>query len=181
MRIARLIAFAMAAGLAIPAAQAQVYRCKGKAGETVYSQDPCDAASQPMLVRGTKAATITDAEAQTRAAVFKSTDMSDAAIAERNCLASADGGINAPSNSRVAGYQRQIASLNTQLAAANNNLAGATYASGIHTQIAGLHQSIATERASAGAQMSAARQQCAEARRLRQDSIERKYAPAEGG
>ena len=172
------IAIAIAASLLFAqGAHARVYKCKGKSGETVYSQDPCDSSAKPMQVRGTKAATITEAEMQTRAAVFKSTDLSDSAIAERNCLAGAGASINRPSNERVANYQRQIAGLNRQLATAKNNLAGATFASGLHTQIAGLNQSIATERSAAAAQMTTARQQCAEERRQRQQRIEDQYAP----
>ena len=162
--------------LAFPAL-GQVYKCKGKSGETVYQQDPCNDAAKPMVVRGTKAATQTSAEAQTRSQVFRSTDLTDAAIAERQWINSSHQAIYGPSNQRVAAYRDQVAALNRQLAATNNNLAGATLASGLHSQLAGLQNAIATEQASASQQASSATQRCADARRTAEQAIEKRYAP----
>ncbi|MGH8038927.1 MAG: DUF4124 domain-containing protein [Pseudomonas sp.] len=156
-------------------AAAQVYKCKGASGEAVYSQRPCGAQAEEMKVRSSKAASSTAGEAATRAAVYRSTDLSDAAIAERNCLASSSSSIYQPVNSRIAGYQRQIGELNAAAARAKNNLAGATYEAGIRTQLAGLQQTIATERQAADASMNLARQRCANDRRERQSAIEKKY------
>src|SRR5690606_33297720 len=45
-----ILAFAML--MLLPGlAAAQVYKCKGKSGETVYSEFPCDASAQPMKLR----------------------------------------------------------------------------------------------------------------------------------
>ena len=160
--------------VALPAG-AQVYKCKGPGGVTVYSQNACGSDSKELNVRGTRAATTTAAEEANRQTVYKSTDLSEAGIKERNCLAAADDRIYAPMRSRVSGYERQIGALNQELATANNNLAGATYATGIRGQIASLNQSIATERSNADTQMSNSRQQCAEARRREEEAIQRKY------
>ena len=80
--------FAIAAMMLLPCAvaTAQVYKCKGSNGETVYAQNPCAKDSKPHDVRSGKAATLTPGEAANRQTVFKSTDISDAGIAERNCL-----------------------------------------------------------------------------------------------
>jgi len=72
--------------LLAPVASAQVYKCKGASGETVYSQDPCGAGSEPMKLRSNRAASESAGEASNRAAVYRTTGMSDAGIAERNCL-----------------------------------------------------------------------------------------------
>lgn len=163
-----------------PCAMSQVYKCKGSNGETLYSQNPCTRDSKPHEIRGTKAATLTEAELINRQSVFKSTDLTDAGIAERNCIGSARSRIYGASDSRVAGYERQIQALNLQASRARNNLAGATYDAGIRNQIGSLQQSISTERSSADAQMSSATQRCTDARVRQDEAIERKYAPPKG-
>lgn len=172
--------FAIAAMLLLPcaAATAQVYKCKGTNGETVYSQNPCAKDSKPHEVRTGRAATPTSGEAANKQAVFKSTDISDAGIAERNCLTSARSRIYSPSDQRIAGYERQVQALNRDAALARNNLAGATYDAGIRNQIAGLQQSITAERVSADSQMASATQQCAETKRKQVEAIEARYTPA---
>ncbi|WP_353085458.1 DUF4124 domain-containing protein [Stenotrophomonas sp.] len=170
---------AIAAMLLLPcAATAQVYKCKGSSGETVYSQNPCARDSKPHDVRAGRAATATPAEAANRQSVFKSTDISDAGIAERNCLVSARKRIYGPSDQRIAGYERQVQNLNREASLARNNLAGATYDAGIRNQLSGLQQSITAERVSADSQMSTATQQCAETKRKQVEAIEARYTPA---
>lgn len=172
--------FAIAAMMLLPcaAATAQVYKCKGSNGETVYAQNPCANDSKPHDVRSGKAATVTPGEAANRQTVFKSTDISDAGIAERNCLNAARSRIYGPSEQRIAGYERQMQALNREAALARNNLAGATYQAGIRSQVAGLQQSATSERVSADSQMTSASQQCAETKRRQVDAIEARYAPA---
>lgn len=160
---------------AIPHAGAQVYKCKGPAGETVYTETPCTPSAEPMRLRSTRASTITEGESANREAVFRSTETNDARIAETQCNAAAAESIQRPSDQRIAGYERQIRLLNAQAAQANNNLAGATYHAGLQTQISGLQQSIATERSSANSQMTAARTRCASARTAREEAIKQKY------
>jgi hypothetical protein len=155
----------------------QVYKCKGKSGETVYQQDPCNPSSQPINVRGTKPATPSRAEDQTRATVFRSTDLSDAAIAERQCVASSHDAIYRPSNERVAAYRNQIAALNKEIGNLSNNLAGATAATGLRSQISGLQDSIASEETNAAQLADSATQRCAAARQRTEQAIEKRYAP----
>ncbi len=178
LRIAMQLGLALA-GLALSqAVVAQVYKCKGPGGETVYSQQPCSPQAEAVNVRTNKAASTTAGEAENRKAVFRSTDLSDAAIAERNCLASARSSIYPQLDSRLSEYQRQMARLNADAALARNNLAGATYQAGIRSQYAGLQQTIVSERQAADASMSRERQRCADERRERQAAIEKKYQSA---
>lgn len=51
--IAAFIALMLLPGMAF----AQVYKCKGKSGESVYSEHPCDASAQPMKLREERPAT----------------------------------------------------------------------------------------------------------------------------
>jgi hypothetical protein len=174
----RTVIWGLVALLFAGPAMGQVYKCKGKSGETVYQQDPCSPSSQPLNMRGTKPATRTQAEDQTRTTVFRSTDLSDAAIAERQCVGSATNAIYGPSNDRVAGYRNQIAGLNREIANLNNNLAGATAATGLRGQINGLQDSIATEQSTAAQLADSATQRCADARRASERAIHERYAPA---
>ena len=174
----RFILLGIMALACAPNALGQVYKCKGKSGEPVYQQQPCSPDSKPIPVRGTKAATRTQGEDQTRTQVFRATDLSDAAIAERSCMNGAQQSIYGPSDARISGYRDQIAKLNGELSLVRNNLAGATLASGLHTQISGLQNAIATEQAAAAQQMTVATQRCADARRAREKAIEERYAPS---
>lgn len=158
-----------------PLAAGQVYKCKGAAGETVYTSTPCTPSAEPMRVRNTRAATQTAGEAANREAVFRSTDLSDARLAEQQCIAAANESIQRPADQRIAATERQIRQLNAQAAQARNNLAGATLYSGIQTQISGLQNTIASERSSAASQMTAARTRCAETRRAREEAIKQQY------
>lgn len=159
----------------VDSAAAQVFKCKGPSGEVVYSQNACGAGAEEVRVRASRPATRSAGETANRDAVFRSTDISDASIAERNCVNSARSGIVGPVDARIANYQRQIAQLNRQVAQASNNLAGATYESGLRGQISSLQQSITTERMAAESNMSAARQRCGDERRSREAAIEKKY------
>lgn len=171
-----LTCIALATMAAIGVTHAQVYKCAGPGGSTVYSQAPCGANAQEVQVRNSAPPT-NDGSDRNRAAVAQSVALSSAGIAERNCIQRAESDILGPSNRRIGDYQRQISSLNSQMARANNNLAGATWQTGLRNQIASLQQSIATERASADAQLLTARQNCGAIRRAREEEIRR---PAEG-
>lgn len=77
---------------------AQVYKCKGKSGETVYSQDPCSSGAQPHVMRDGQLA-------------------GSSRRLDRQCLAEASARIYAGANDRTASLQQQI----TQLAAEGNH------------------------------------------------------------
>ncbi|WP_141057019.1 DUF4124 domain-containing protein [Stenotrophomonas rhizophila] len=163
---------------AAPSAQAQVYKCTGAKGETVYAQQPCGAGAKEVTVRASRAATRTPGEAATQSAVFRSTDLSDASIAERNCMNAARSNIQGPIDRRIETYQRQVAALNQQLGRTDEDaLAAATRDAGVRAQIASLEQSISAERRSADSTLTSAQQRCAQQRRDREASIERTYAP----
>ncbi len=83
-----------------PWASAEVFKCKGRSGETVYSQAPCSADAAPMKLRSNRAATESSGEAANRAAVYQTTELADAGIAERNCLSSEQSRIYGPVNAR---------------------------------------------------------------------------------
>ncbi|WP_165424327.1 DUF4124 domain-containing protein [Pseudoxanthomonas winnipegensis] len=175
-----LAALALFAALAAGSAHAQaIYKCKAKDGGNAYQAAPCGPDAKPIKVQGTRAASMTDGELANRAAVFKSTDLSSAGIAEQNCLNAANSRIYGSSNQRVADYQAQISRITAQAARANNNLAGATYDSGLRTQIASLQQSIAQERSVADTTMNSERQRCADRRAEAERAIEKRYAPRE--
>lgn len=80
-------------------ASAQVYKCKGKSGETVYSQDPCDARAQPHVLRDGQAPGASNLRL------------------DRQCMSQASARIYAGSNDRIASLQHQI----EQLAAEGNH------------------------------------------------------------
>ena len=163
----RAAAGALAIALLWPAAAtAQVYRCKGASGETVFSQAPCGGDAQEVKVRASRAATAVDGEAPRAVA---GPDLSDGPIAERVCLQNREAPIIRSSNQRLADYQRQISGLNSRIAQANNNLAGATWEAGLRSEIAGLQQAAASERASQATQLAGVRTQCAEERRRVED------------
>lgn len=177
------LGMALALLMVAPLASAQVYKCTGASGETTYSRDPCGAGAQPMKLRSNRAAAETEGEAANRTAVYRTAELSDAGIAERNCLQGEQSRIYTPLEARSQAVGRQVADLNRQLAATNSNLAGATTESGIRAQISSLQQSLSSERVAADSQMSSARDRCAAARRERESSVHEKYsnAPAAAG
>lgn len=143
----RLIHAAILLALLPGAAAAEVYKCKGRNGESVYSQHPCDESTQPMALRVTRPASSADPDAPPATA-------GSGLDAEQHCVSTAGASIYGPSNDRVASYQQQVAALHQQLAGAPDNAA-------IRGQVASLQQAIARERASANAQLGAARKRCA--------------------
>lgn len=163
---------------ATPLASAQVYKCKGASGETVYSQNPCAAGAGPMKLRSTRSSTESAGEASNRAAVYQNTELADAGIAERNCVQAERSRIYGPLESRSQQVGRQIAELNRQLASQGGDLAGATHDSGIRAQVASLQQSLSAERVAADTQMSSAREQCSTARRERERSVRDRFSTA---
>ena len=106
-------------------AAAQVYKCKGKSGESLYSEHPCDANAQPMKLReDTPAASSPPAATDGSDSMPAADEANEAATAtdggdrdaERQCIANATASIYGPSNDRVAAYQQQMAMLGEQLA-----------------------------------------------------------------
>lgn len=85
--------------LAVPAlAHAQVYKCSGKSGETVYSQQPCTSTAQPHVLRNGQLA-------------------GSNLRVDRQCLDQARASIYAASNDRISALQVQI----DQLRRSGNN------------------------------------------------------------
>lgn len=169
------VLFAAVAVVASQSAAGQVYKCKGGAGETVYSQEPCSPKAEPMKLRSNRASAESAGEAANRAAVYQTTELADAGIAERNCVSGEQRRIYGPVDARNQEVSRQLANLNRQLATAKNNLAGATYASGLRSQIASLQQAQSAERIAADSQMAAARQRCATERGERERAVREKH------
>lgn len=151
---------------------ADVYKCKGKSGETVYSESPCDSNSQPMKLRETRPSNegVTAVEAdEDRPAVSAPVAETDIAReaqreAQRACTAAATAAIYGPSNDRVAGYQQQLAALRQQLDAGGNGVS-ADSGNGIRAQMTALRQSITREHANAHSLVSAARKRCTQQHR----------------
>src|SRR5690606_8565246 len=150
-------------------AAAQVYKCKGKSGETAYSEYPCDAKAQPMKLRDEPpappsiTASTTEAPAATEASSAPSEDASAAdheaaRAAERTCIANVTASIYGPSNDRVSVLQQQLSALNDQLTAT----ADAQRSQALRTRMGTLRQAITREHGSAHTQMNDARRRCAE-------------------
>lgn len=55
----------------VHSAQAQVYKCTGGNGETVYAQQPCGTGAKEVTIRANRAATRTPGEAATQSAVLR--------------------------------------------------------------------------------------------------------------
>jgi len=176
--MARYLLMAMLLLGCAPLASAQVYKCKGASGETVYSQNPCAAGAEPMKLRSSRSSTESAGEAANRAAVYQNTELADAGIEERNCVQGERARIYGPLESRSQQVGRQIAELTRQLATTNGTLAGATQDSGIRAQVASMQQSLSAERVAADTQMANAREQCASTRRDRERSVRDKFSNA---
>lgn len=156
--------------LLLPAsAAAQVYKCKGKSGETMYSEHPCDARAEPMKLRETPvsapapqqpAATDGEGEAATPPAA-DSRELAEARDAERSCISTATASIYGSSNDRVGTLQQQMGVLNEQLAAALD----AQRSQALRERMATFRQAISREHASAHTQMNTARRACIEQHR----------------
>ena len=150
---------------------AQVYKCKGKSGESVYSEHPCDASAQPMKLReerpgtpapppameGGEAAASQEPAPPPTAAPAASVDRT----AERECIANATASIYGPSNDRVATYQQQMGMLNEQLASAST----AERSQALRARMATLRQAITREHGNANTLVNAARRRCVEQHR----------------
>lgn len=159
--------------LLLPAsAAAQVYKCKGKSGETVYSEHPCDARAEPMKLRESPApvplpqqpmatAGERQGEAETATAPADSTELAEARDAERSCISAATASIYGSSNDRVGTLQQQMGMLNDQLAAAED----AQRSKALRERMATFRQAISREHASAHAQMNSARRACVQQHR----------------
>ncbi len=153
-------------------ALAQVYKCKGKSGETMYSEHPCDARAEPMKLREHIAPTPVTTPAAVEAVADgpeppagesagtlpASTPADETRSAERTCIANATASIYGPSNDRVSTLQQQMTLLNEQLATAPD----AQRSQALRTRMATFRQAISREHGNAHTQMNAARQRCVE-------------------
>ena len=154
--------------LLLPAsAAAQVYKCKGKSGETVYSEHPCDARAEPMKLRESTVSapppqqpTASDGERSSEGdpstAPADSRELAEARDAERSCISTATASIYGSSNDRVGTLQQQMGVLSEQLAAAQD----AQRSLALRERMATFRQAISREHASAHAQMNTARRAC---------------------
>lgn len=147
--------------LLVPAsAAAQVYKCKGKSGETMYSEHPCDARAEPMKLRGQAAAnpagSASSADSQPAAATAASGSPAEALEAERSCISTATASIYGSSNDRVGTLQQQMSTLNEQLAQATD----AERSQALRQRMATFRQAISREHAAAHTQMNTARRAC---------------------
>jgi uncharacterized protein HemX len=153
-------------------AAAQVYKCKGKSGETAYSEYPCNAKAQPMKLRDEPPAppsnTVSTAEAPpaTEASPAPSedasaTDREAARAAERTCIANVTASIYGPSNDRVSVLQQQLSALNDQLGAVTDP----QRSQALRARMGALRQAITREHGTAHTQMNDARRRCAERHR----------------
>ena len=149
------------------AASAQVYKCKGKSGETAYSEHPCDANAQPMKLREERPAAPPPPmePAAQETSPLRESDSTPAPAAaepdrtaERECIANATASIYGPSNDRVATFQQQMAMLNEQLA----NAPDAQRSQALRARMANLRQAIGREHAHAHEQVNSARRRCVE-------------------
>ena len=158
--------------LLLPAsAAAQVYKCKGKSGETAYSEYPCDANTQPMKLRNEPSGgTAVPASSSGAEAIDEPSPHSDSSAArddegdraaERACIATATASVYGPSNDRVGNLQQQLSALNEQLAAT----ADPQRSQALRTRMGTLRQAITREHATAHTQMNTARRRCIEQHR----------------
>lgn len=165
--IAAFLALMLLPGMAF----AQVYKCKGKSGESVYSEHPCDANAQPMKLREERPATgggfvapppatsenVESNEGSEPMPTAPELDRS----AERECIAAATASIYGPSNDRVATYQQQMGVLNEQLASTST----AERSQALRARMATLRQAITREHGNANTLVNAARRRCVEQHR----------------
>lgn len=154
--------------LLLPAsAAAQVYKCKGKSGETVYSEHPCDARAEPMKLRESPVSApapqqqlVIDGERQAEGepttTPADSGELAEAREAERSCIGTATASIYGSSNDRVGTLQQQMSMLNEQLAAAQD----AQRSKALRDRMATFRQAISREHASAHTLMNTARRAC---------------------
>lgn len=149
--------------LSLPAsAAAQVYKCKGKSGETVYSEHPCDARAEPMKLRESPVSApapqqmTIEGEGEPAPAPADSRELAEAREAERSCISTATASIYGSSNDRVGTLQQQMGMLNEQLAAAED----AQRSKALRERMATFRQAISREHASAHTQMNTARRAC---------------------
>lgn len=159
--------------LLLPAsAAAQVYKCKGKSGETVYSEHPCDARAEPMKLRDTPVSAPAPQQSEASEgssgnegdappAPIDSRELAEAREAERSCISTATASIYGSSNDRVGTLQQQMGVLSEQLAAAED----AQRSKALRERMATFRQAISREHASAHAQMNTARRACVQQHR----------------
>ncbi|KRG64878.1 hypothetical protein ABB26_05870 [Stenotrophomonas humi] len=166
-------AFLIVLLLLLPAsAFAQVYKCKGKSGETMYSENPCDARAEPMKLREHSVPTPVVAPAastseptageepgqasESASAAAANSELEANRAAERTCIANATASVYGPSNDRVSTLQQQMTMLGEQLA----NAPDAERSQALRTRMATFRQAITREHGNAHTQMTAARQRC---------------------
>ncbi|ODU47764.1 MAG: hypothetical protein ABS96_04020 [Lysobacteraceae bacterium SCN 69-123] len=154
-------------------ASAQVYKCKGKSGETAYSEHPCDANAQPMKLRSERLPAAPPPAPPMEAGEPEPSPLRESGSppppapaeldrsAERACIANATASIYGPSNDRVATYQQQMAMLGEQL----DNASDAKRTQALEARMDNLRRAIGREHAYAHDQVNAARRRCVEQHR----------------
>ncbi|WP_269791229.1 DUF4124 domain-containing protein [Stenotrophomonas sp. Iso1] len=162
--------------LLLPAsAFAQVYKCKGKSGETMYSEHPCDARAEPMKLREHSVpapvaapvaseptvSTEPGQASESASAAAANSELEANRAAERTCIANATASVYGPSNDRVSTLQQQMTMLGEQLA----NAPDAQRSQALRTRMATFRQAITREHGNAHTQMTTARQRCLELHR----------------
>ena len=153
----RLLALILLLLLLPASAAAQVYKCKGRSGETMYSEHPCDARAEPMKLRDqTGSNGAASASSPVATPTPGSGTAAEALEAERSCISTATASIYGSSNDRVGTLQQQMGMLNEQLAAAQD----AQRSKALRERMATFRQAISREHASAHAQMNTARRAC---------------------
>ncbi len=145
------------------AAAQQVYKCKGRSGETVYAEHPCDARAEPMKLRDDPTANTATPPLQatggtepTATAASNGTELEANRSAERSCIANATASIYGSSNDRVGTLQQQMAVLKDELARAED----AQRSQALRTRMETFRQAISREYASAHTQLNTARRGC---------------------
>ena len=158
----RLLVLTLSLLLLPASAAAQVYKCKGRSGETMYSEHPCDARAEPMKLRDQAGSNGAISTSNPVAAPAPSSGTPAQALeAERSCISNATASIYGSSNDRVGTLQQQMSMLNEQLAQA----ADAQRSQALRQRMATFRQAISREHASAHAQMNTARRACAQQHR----------------
>lgn len=161
--------------LILPAtAAAQVYKCKGKSGETMYSEHPCDARAEPMKLREQPVSSSPPAsssavsppatslqDTQPAQPEGKGGTAAQALDAERSCISTATASIYGSSNDRVGTLQQQMSMLNEQLAQADDP----QRSQALRQRMATFRQAISREHANAHTQMNTARRACVQQHR----------------
>lgn len=162
----RLIGIVLLLSLTPVASAVEVYKCKGKSGETHYSEHPCDANAQPMKLRDDRSgstrsstATVAAPPPSLPANTGGGAEGVDPRENERTCIESATASIYGPSNDRIANDQQQLLALTQQPVTTAEN------AKATRARMEELRRSISNEHTRVHQEATAARQRCTQQHR----------------